>query len=269
MTLVFGLGILSGCGGAGQSGGISGSNPTVDTSGISSGVGGSSGAVQNFGTGTVALIYSGTGVCSEDCADAAAESARLAGLTPKLVTGSALANAATDAQVADFFKDVAVWVEPGGYATNSYQGMTTKLRTALKTFIQSGGGYVGFCAGAFMATSIIGSTGVSGLGVFPGKTYPYNGSTTEIVNWSGQTQSVYWEGGPYFYNYDSSVEPIAYYSNGTTAAARTTFGSGRVYLSGPHPEAPDWWSGKGSSSSIAGGQQWIAANMIKWAAHLE
>lgn len=218
----------------------------------------------------VALVYAGTGVCAEDCAAAAAESARLAGLTPRLVYNKSLPESATPEQIEAFYKNAVVWIEPGGYARNSWEGMTQALRTTLKEFIRGGGGYVGFCAGAFMATAKIGGTGASGLGIFPGNTYPYNGSTTVTVDWQGTQQKLYWEGGPYFYNLDSTVEVTGLYKNGSVAAARTQFGAGRVYLSGPHPEAPDWWfTSATSNGSVSGKQQQIAADMIKWAARLQ
>lgn len=226
-------------------------------------------ATPDSGNTRIALVYAGTGVCPEDCAAAAAESARLAGLTPRLIKGNSLPDSATAEQVEAFYKNVAVWIEPGGYARNSWEGMTQKLRTTLKEFIRTGGGYVGFCAGAFMATAKIGGTGAAGLGVFPGKTYPYNGSTTVTINWQGTSQKIYWEGGPYMYDFDSTVEVTGLYKNGSVAAARTQFGAGRVYLAGPHPEAPAWWFTGASSGPISGPQQQLAADMISWAARLQ
>lgn len=219
--------------------------------------------------GKVALVYADNGVCPEDCAEASAEVARLAGLTPKLVKGNSLSDSSTPADVDAFFKNAVVWIEPGGYARQSWEGMSKKLQTSLKEFVRTGGGYVGFCAGAFMATAQIGGTGATGLGIFPGKTYPYSGSTIVNLTWEGKAQPMYWEGGPYFYNYDSTVEVTALYKNGSVAAARTQYGMGRVYLSGPHPEAPGWWSGQGASSSVSGPTQQIAADMVKWSARLK
>ncbi len=236
----------------------SSSSPTNSTSNPSTGPAETS-------TNKIALVYSGTGICAEDCASAAAYAATLAGFTPKLIVGNSLPETATADDVAAFFKDVAVWIEPGGYATNSLQGMTAKLQTSLVDFIKNGGGYVGFCAGAFMATTQIGTTGVAGLGIFPGNTTPFNGQETEAITWDGQLEQMYWEGGPYMTNYGSTVVPVAYYPDGTVAAARAQYGLGKVFLSGVHPEAPAWWSGKGSSSSVVGPDQSLAAEQMLWA----
>ena len=233
-------------------------SPTPDSSSSVSG-----------GGGGIALIYSGDGICEEDCAAAAAQSATLAGFTPRLVVGNSLAENATAAEVTAFFKDVRVWVEPGGYATQSYDGMTTKLQTSLRNFVEMGGGYVGWCAGAFMSNSSIGTTGSAGLGVFPGNESTRNGSTDENILWNGKNVSMYWEGGGYLYNLPASVEVIAYYSDKTVAAARTTFGLGRVFVSGVHPEAPGWWWGDNSYVAPKGPNQGMAADMIKWAAGQE
>ncbi len=162
----------------------------------------------------IALVYDGPGACPEDCSKASADTARLAGFTPKMVGPNALTANSTPQQIADLFKDVAIWVQPGGKSRDAYLAMTPTLRNSLISFIKDGGGYVGFCAGAFITTKWIGTTGVQGFGIFPGSTAPLGtGSHRETVTWQGKTREIYFEGGPYMYNVDSSVEVTAYYDD--------------------------------------------------------
>jgi Biotin-protein ligase, N terminal len=224
---------------------------------------------------TVALVYDGPGACEEGCAQAAADSATAAGFQPIMVKPDALSDASTDADVAHLFENAAVWVQPGGYARNAYEAMSPKLRDSLKKYIANGGGYVGFCAGAFITTNEVGTTGSPGLGIFPGKTAPlgaepgapgYNFSI-EKLKWGNKDRNVYYEGGPYMYDLDSSVEVVATYNDGkTVAAARTHYGNGRVFISGPHPEAPAWWSNGTGIQDSDGSDIDLAVEMIRWSA---
>jgi len=217
---------------------------------------------------SIALVYDGPGACPEDCALAAADSARLAGFTPKIVGPNALTSQSTPDQISALFQDVAIWVQPGGHSKDAYLAISPTLRNSLINFIKEGGGYVGFCAGAFITTQEIGTTGIPGFGIFPGSTAPLGANTGMVsVKWQGKGREIYFEGGPYIYNVDSNVEVMALYSDGVTiAAARTTYGKGRVYISGPHPEAPAWWAGNHHDPD--GSDRDLAESMMKWSAGL-
>ena len=174
--------------------------------------------------------------------------------------------------MAQLFKNVKVWIQPGGYAKQAYDAMTPKLRESVYEFIQNGGGYVGFCAGAFLASPLIGSTGAPGLGIFPGNTFPYDAAperddldfSIEKVTWQGKIRYVFFQGGPYLDDLDSSAEIMATYKDGAVAAARAPSGKGRVYISGPHPEAPLWWSEEDHVTDPDGSDQYLAVQMIHW-----
>jgi hypothetical protein len=228
----------------------------------------------------VGLVWNGTGACDDDgtndCALAGYTAVTTAGLTAKYVNENT--PVATAAEVAALFENVKVWVMPGGYADNEVVAIPTAMRTALISFIQNGGGYVGWCAGAFAATSQIGTIGDPGLGIFPGNTVVYNttskqnsyGGSIEKMTWENGTRYLYLEGGPNFTNLPSSVEVIARYDdNVSVGAARTTFGNGRVFLSGVHPEAPTWWWEGTGITDPDGSDMSYAADMVKWAASLE
>jgi glutamine amidotransferase PdxT len=228
-----------------------------------------------------ALIYDGPGACSTadgdagnsgySCAKAAAVIAVRAGLTPKFVEPNEIDESSSAAKVKLLFKDARVWIQPGGNGLAYYQ-MSQKLRDEMKKFIKGGGGYVGWCAGAFMAA---GSDSNDTAAIFPGtaefhpaKTvFPGQDYTFEKVKWRGKYRSIYFEGGPYFTGIENNpkVEKIAYYDDGEIAAARTTYGKGRVFLSGPHPEAPAIWSEEDGNHDPDGLDHDLATEMVEWA----
>lgn len=235
----------------------------------------------------LALIYKGPGSCSladDDagesgygCSEAAADVAKAAGFDYRFVGPKDLPENATSAQVQAFFKGARLWVQPGGIAQRALYSMTYKLRKELVNFISSGGGYVGFCAGAFIATSYIGNSGDPGLGIFPGRTMGYSyssengnvGYSFEKMKWDGAPRSIFFEGGPYLYGYGKKAEATAVFDTGYTSAARASYGVGRVYITGGHPEAPAIWSEEDDLHDPDGNDYEIGARMYRWAASLE
>lgn len=119
-----------------------------------------------------AVVYGGAGACEEDCVTGAVEAAKIAGFNPVVVYPNTF-----DSSI---LKDAAVWIQPGGTAVTASKAMGKNMMSAIRTFVKNGGGYVGFCAGAFLATSSIGTSWYSGLGISPGKTilYKANGYPT-------------------------------------------------------------------------------------------
>jgi hypothetical protein len=188
-----------------------------------------------------ALVYKGPGACPENCAESAADMARLAGLEPVFV--------GPDAPAEGLFDGARVWMQPGGKSSTASNAMDPALKDAIRSFVNGGGGYVGFCAGGFLSTAEISDRGVEGLGLMPGRNALYDARPDEDVFlepilWNGIERLLYWEGGPYFtFNNEERalVEPTAYYPDGKIASVRTQYGQGRVYVTGPHPEAPQQW----------------------------
>jgi glutamine amidotransferase-like uncharacterized protein len=225
----------------------------------------------------VAYVYDGEGACPEDCAKSAAEMAYLAGLRPVYVGPNDLNFNSSSDEVKHFFDGVGVWIQPGGKSKEVYRVMHPVLRNALVNYVFSGGGYVGFCAGAFISTNQIGTSGFPGYSVLPGKTAPLEPPparpdleySIEEITWNGQPRAIYFEGGPYLYDLPSQVEVMALYQNGKVAAARSAFGLGRVYVSGPHPEAPRWWWEIDQILDRDGEDHDLAIQMIRWASRVE
>lgn len=235
----------------------------------------------------IALIYKGPGSCSQDqgdagdsgygCSEASADVAIAAGFDFKYVGPEALPENASKAQVEALFKGAKVWIQPGGIAQIALYSMTYKLRQELVNFIATGGGYVGFCAGAFIATSIIGTSKNYGLGIFPGRTAAYGywpenssvGYSFEKMNWLGKNRSVFFEGGPYLYGFGNHAEATSVFESGHTAAARAQYGKGRVYITGAHPEAPAIWSQEDGLQDPDGNDHDLGAEMVRWAAGIQ
>ncbi|MEK7356255.1 MAG: BPL-N domain-containing protein [Bdellovibrionota bacterium] len=209
-----------------------------------------------------ALIYKGPGSCEEDCSESAVEIAKLAGFEPVFV--------APDMVDPAIFANAAVWIQPGGKSSTVAKTMAPILKQNLRDFIAAGGGYVGFCAGGFFATALIGSTGNEGLGILPGSSALLESDKDAImveVTWGTSTRSLYWEGGPFFkFTQDDPVEVTATYADGTVASARSSYGLGRVYVTGPHPEAPQYWRDYFELEDADGLDSDLAAEMVTWAA---
>jgi hypothetical protein len=236
----------------------------------------------------IALIYSGPGSCSVaegdagttgyGCSEAASDVAVSAGFQVKFVGPNDLPDGATPDQVAALFQNAKVWIQPGGIAETAFFAMTEKLRTEIVNFVSNGGGYVGFCAGAYMATATIGASRYAGFGIFPGITHAYSYEpmiagqdyTLMHVTWNGAERAIYFEGGPYLGVAGTDAEVIATFDDsGLTAAARAPYGKGRVFISGPHPEAPSVWTTEDGVTDPDGSDAALAVDMVKWAAGLE
>jgi hypothetical protein len=216
---------------------------------------------------STALVYQGPGACDDDCAEAAAAAAKLAGLKPIMV-GPKTKHVP--------FASAKVWIQPGGYSQQAYEAMTPRLRQQIIQFIKNGGGYVGFCAGAFLTTELIGTTGTPGLGIFPAKTRTHEvpaaraglDYSIQKVNWLGEERMLYFKGGPALYGLKPGTEIVATYEDGSVAAARAELGKGRVFVSGPHPEAPAWWWEDDGIQNPDGIDHFLAVEMIRWAAKI-
>lgn len=150
-------------------------------------------------------------------------------------------------------------VVPGGFAGDYNEDLGGTGRSMIRTFIQNGGAYFGICAGAYFACDWIIWEGTpieyyldlfSGCGI---------GAIDEIMPWPGYTMcqiniasdselihlsqepenhTVMYYGGPYFVpNNPEEIEVIARYSvNNEPAMIAFEYETGRVFLSGPHPE---------------------------------
>lgn len=164
---------------------------------------------------------------------------------------------------------------PGGFAKWYNYWISRAGKDRIRNFINNGGGYFGICAGAFFAvdktiwegTSYDDGAGYNAYGEWTGYDLDlFQGSGTgpmnAIADWNGEgynmtainfqsdntvlrgykqvpyTEDILYFGGPYFSpDAGSGVEVLATYNyNGQPAVVAFNYGSGRVVLSGPHPE---------------------------------
>lgn len=182
----------------------------------------------------IALVFGGAGTESYDptgSLTAAVNSARAAGFEVQIVK---------DRLSEETLAQADVWIQPGG--TNfdqAYDMQRTGLFEQVRRFVSDGGGYVGFCAGAFMAQSY----SSLGLGLLPGMASRYSkGAFKAEIIWNGRTRYVHFENGPRLQRIEGLEVFATYASNGSAAAGRGKYGKGKVVVSGVHPEAlSDWW----------------------------
>ena len=142
-----------------------------------------------------------------------------------------------------------LYAQPGGGGLSRAWRKLDRHAADIRRFVHSGGAYLGFCLGGYLA----GET--PGFGLLPGDadrwisspraavTHP--GDAVVTVTWNGVRRQVYAEDPPWF-DLDPRRGPadvLATYGNGLPAAVVAPCGRGAVGVVGPHPEAtPDWYS---------------------------
>jgi len=216
----------------------------------------------------LALVWYGPGACKPSCAHDAASVAMQAGFRVlKIYPGF---------KNYERFKEAKLWVQPGGKSTTSAQAMGPELMDQVRNFVHEGGGYVGFCAGAFISTAQIGTSGQVGYGIVPGSTELYlkddpPGHLIPITTEKG-VRKIYYAGGPQLNITDAELNAahghvIATYADGKTAGVELEYGKGHVAVVGFHPEASRWWKlFRGIIHDPDGSDQWLARAMIRYAA---
>jgi glutamine amidotransferase-like uncharacterized protein len=143
--------------------------------------------------------------------------------------------------------NVVLYAQPGG--DGSVEKAYKRLRpdaVAVRSFVQNGGRYLGFCMGGYLVDDDPGY----GLGlntdqyiISPGATVKNEEDTIIQILWRGNRRWMYFQDGPYFIP-ESGIEDqtiLAYYPNGEVAAVVQPYGKGKIGVSGPHPEADISW----------------------------
>lgn len=142
--------------------------------------------------------------------------------------------------------EATLYAQPGGECLSKAYRRLRRHRGAIREFVRSGGRYLGFCLGGYLA----GAT--PGFALLPGDTDQYivsraatvtseDDTLVEVV-WRGQRRTMFFQDGPCFWVHPGAeVDVLATYPNGTIAAMVAEFGSGRVGVVGPHPEATEDW----------------------------
>jgi glutamine amidotransferase-like uncharacterized protein len=190
----------------------------------------------------LALVYRGPASCP-DCSES------VAALLQSAPTGFRTQYVGPDEDTDISPKTLAtaaVYAQPGGGNVDPAWRRLRRHADAVRDFVRSGGHYLGFCLGGYLA----GAT--PGFQLLPGDADEYVGSpdasvhttddTVVDVRWRGQPRTLFFQDGPYFViRPGAAATVLATYGNGAPAAVVAAYGAGRVGVVGPHPEADRSW----------------------------
>ncbi len=137
-----------------------------------------------------------------------------------------------------------VLIIPGGYTKRAVSSLGGEGFEMIRKFVADGGGYIGICAGAYLAAQRVEVPGrPQGLGIIDiqnirkegmgiRKIYLKEHPITENLE---KDVVIYYQNGPEIL-IKGEVKEAATYENGSLAIVTASFGKGRVVLFSPHPE---------------------------------
>jgi glutamine amidotransferase-like uncharacterized protein len=222
----------------------------------------------------LALVYKGAGSCEEGCSESLAKIAEEAGYRVRFV--------GPEERSTSVFRGASIWMQPGGLVRAQNLAMTDDLKQNIKRFVERGGGYVGICAGAFLAGGEYGwntkkdpdGFTEGALNFFPGRStiyWPKGWKDTAAIIpslWTGAgKRSLYWELGPAFFETSSwkgIVEVVSRYPDQSVATMRRSYGSGKVFVTAFHPEALQEWRDSYKLTDPDGLDFDLVTKMIQW-----
>ena len=200
------------------------------------------------------LLFNGTGVSTSDWQN-----------TEKLVAGQGwsytLVNSSElNTLSIDEIANYRLIVVPGGKGSTITSSLTPATRLRVRQAVRERGvGYVGFCAGAWVAVGPEAegdATASYGLAVALGTVLPSywpDGNTSltaamvKVTMADGSSRQLVWWGGPSTPEWNGGV--IGRYPTGAPAISQKWSGRGLVVISGPHPEAPQAWRATAGTDS--------------------
>lgn len=200
----------------------------------------------------------------------------------------------------DFSSLYKIILFPGGYAPYYNWWINSTGKERIRTFVRNGGGYFGICAGAYFAVDRVAWGGMVyddsagyDLDLFQGTgagdedkitdyyagnwsmlTFNFNTTNTVAPNYKAvpYTEDIIYLGGPYFTaDSGTAFEVLATFAdNGQPGIIAFQYGSGRVVLSGPHPEIEedsnrDGVTIQGEDSLNDNGSDWeLTRHILNW-----
>ena len=135
-------------------------------------------------------------------------------------------------------------IVPGGYTQEYMPALGRIGREAIRNFIKEGGGYIGICVGAYIASERVEVSGrPQGLGIMDIENIRKGGrgmreiylNEHPVTQGLGKELEIYYQNGPEMVAGDN-VEAIATYRSGKPAIVASSFGEGKVICFSPHPE---------------------------------
>lgn len=222
------------------------------------------------------LLYVGDGAWSTEVTSLRALFAER-GATYKEVSSARL-NQMTAEEMAQY----GAFVWPGGQGGTMSRSLTTSAKDNIRKAVrQYGVGYVGFCAGAFVAvapTPAAGQAPSYGISVVDGPELEYYYLEEELTRAGrsdiamtvhtfadGTSRDIVWYGGPMTPAIPGSV--VAKYPDGTPAISQMWSGQGWVILAGAHPAAPQSFRDSNGLDDADGTDMDTAWTLINAAVH--
>ncbi len=210
----------------------------------------------------VVLVFRGAGGCTS-CAAASARSVRGMGYKIEYISPSEINP--------KIFKDAVLWIQPAGNAITAAEAIGLEKLKMIRDFVGAGGGYLGYCAGAFLADTTVDDDGkVTGIGLLPFATADYIVNDSDNIDmvwmsWGNRRRHIFFNGGTTFeiQNAKIPVKLLATYEDKKPAAIQVRYGNGRVVLSGPHPEAPQVWRDRNDLKDEDGSDLDLASELAK------
>lgn len=177
-------------------------------------------------------------------------------------------------------KEMDVLVQPGGSGSKQAEALKPEGRDAIRNFVKDGGGYVGICAGSYLATTdYTWSLGILNAKVVDRQHWARGTGEVRIkltddgkdlLGTKEDAVTVYYGQGPLLSPDTKENLPafksLAFYETevtkkgvpggvmkGTTAIAAAPFGKGRVICISPHPEKTE-----GLDGFIRQAVKWVA-----------
>lgn len=203
---------------------------------------------------TDVLLFNGAGVSTSDW-QSTEQILQDHGWSYQLVNSAQL-----DGMTLDEIASFGTIVVPGGSGGSIAGGISDATQLRLRQAVRDRGlGYVGFCAGAWVAVGPEASgNSVAGYGFavasgnvldayYPGGNTSLTAAMVPVSMADGSTRQLVWWGGPSTPEWSGGV--VGRYDNGTPAISETTSGKGFVVISGPHPEAPQGWRATAGTDS--------------------
>ncbi len=158
---------------------------------------------------------------------------------------------------ADFVaRDAELLLVGGGWAPSQRDAFGPRGLSEVQRFVRAGGGYVGICAGAYLASRTVRWEGqdydyplalfdgvaegpIAGLPSWPGfGTIELARAPEDAEAGSAGSLRAHYYGGASFSPLAPNVKVLLRYPNGAAAALSLSYGQGRVLLTGPHLEGP-------------------------------
>jgi hypothetical protein len=197
---------------------------------------------------TAVLLYNGDGVSASE------EESDVSILSANNISYTAVTSAQLNAMTASDFASYGLFFVPGGESETMSTSLNASTFTLIQNAVSGGMGYLGICAGAFLAGDY-GSWGLDlstiGFNYYAAENQGITEEAVEVTFPSGSpngtSMDLIWYGGPML---DGFGDVIGKYPDGTVAIAEGNYGSGMVLLSGVHPDAPaSWRTGMGDTDT--------------------